>query len=230
MRDYILFIDTETSGLPKKWDAPYSANDNWPFIVQIAWMIFRQDGEYIKTENHYIKDNDYEISQPSGNIHGINPAFLKEHGEERKAVMQLLQQDLLHYNPLIVGHFLQLDSQMIGVGFHRAGLENPAEKLPGFCTMKLSGSFIRYKPSRYLKLGELYERVFNEPLNNQHNALTDVKATAACFFELRKKGDIDKSVIESQQNPEKKNLLPDYFSWILILLIFFVLLFMIFWR
>lgn len=224
-----MFIDTETSGLPKQWDAPYDADGNWPFIVQIAWVIYTQNGDYVKTENHYIKDNDYEISRISGNIHGINPEFLKEHGEERKTVMQILQQDLLDYSPLIVGHFLQLDSQMMGVGFHRAGLENPAEKLPGFCTMELSGSFIRYKPSRYLKLGELYERVFNEPLHDQHNALSDVRATAACFFELRKKGDIDESVIESQQTPEKKGLLHDYFSWILILLIFFVLMLMIFW-
>lgn len=230
MRDYILFIDTETSGLPKKWDAPYSADGNWPFIVQIAWVIYTRDGQYVKTENHYIKDNDYEISQLSRNIHGISPEFLKEHGEERKTVMLMLQQDLLDYRPLIVGHFLQLDSQMIGVGFHRAGLENPAEKLPGFCTMELSGSFIRYKPSRYLKLGELYERVFNKPLTNQHNALSDAKATAACFFELKKKGDINESVIESQQTQKKKSLPGDYFSWILILLIFFVLLFMIFWR
>lgn len=225
-----MFIDTETSGLPKKWDASYSANGNWPFIVQIAWVIYTRDGQYVKTENHYIKDKDYEISRPSGNIHGISTEFLEEHGEERKMVMQLLQQDLLDYSPLIVGHFLQLDAKMMGVGFHRAGLENPAEKLPGFCTMKLSGSFIRYKPSRYLKLGELYERVFNKPLTDQHNALTDARATAACFFELRKKGDIDESIIESQQMPEKKGLLSDYFSWILILLIFFVLLFMIFWR
>lgn len=35
-----LFIDTETTGLPKEYDAPYTDIDNWPRLVQLAWIVF----------------------------------------------------------------------------------------------------------------------------------------------------------------------------------------------
>ena len=84
MRDYLLFIDTETSGLPPKWDVPYSERDNWPYSVQIAWVIYTKDGQEIKKENHYVKDNDFEISPAAFRIHGISKAFLQEHGKAGK--------------------------------------------------------------------------------------------------------------------------------------------------
>ena len=39
-----LFFDTETTGLPRNWSAPVSDLNNWPRLVQIAW-IFYKDGE-----------------------------------------------------------------------------------------------------------------------------------------------------------------------------------------
>ena len=35
----ILFFDTETTGLPKKYDAPASNVDNWPRLIQLSWII-----------------------------------------------------------------------------------------------------------------------------------------------------------------------------------------------
>ena len=35
---YLIF-DTETTGLPKNWNAPVSDIDNWPRCVQIAWQV-----------------------------------------------------------------------------------------------------------------------------------------------------------------------------------------------
>ena len=204
MREYLLFIDTETSDLPKDWNAPYSQEGNWPFIVQVAWLVYTYDGKLIKSENHYIRDTDYNITERSHNIHKIGTDFLNEKGEERRAVMEVLRQDLLKYNPLVVGHFMQLDYHMIGVGFHRAGLENPLPQLDTFCTMLLTAGFLRLAPSRGLKLGELYERLFHKRMKNQHDALTDAKITAECFFELRKLGDINEEVISQQPQPRLK--------------------------
>ena len=201
MREYLLFIDTETSDLPKDWNAPYSREGNWPYIVQIAWLVYTYEGELVKTENHYIRDTDYHITERSHSIHNIGTAFLSEKGEERGAVMEVLRQDLLKYNPLVVGHFMQLDYHMVGVGFHRAGLENPLPRLDTFCTMQLTASFLRLAPSRGLKLGELYERLFHKRMKNEHDALVDAKITAECFFELRKLGDIDEKVISQQPQP-----------------------------
>ncbi len=45
----ILFIDTQTTGLPKNWNAPITDTKNWPRLVQIAWIITDYAGT-IRTE------------------------------------------------------------------------------------------------------------------------------------------------------------------------------------
>jgi len=34
-----LIFDTETTGLPKNFNAPITDVDNWPRCVQIAWQL-----------------------------------------------------------------------------------------------------------------------------------------------------------------------------------------------
>jgi len=199
VRDYLLFIDTETSGLPKKWDVPYSHKDNWPYSVQIAWVIFTKDGQEIKRESHYINDNDFEISPAAYRIHGISKAFLHQHGESRKTILAQLAADLQQYQPLVVAHYMQLDFHMIGADFYRIGLENPLQALPKFCTMLATSKYVSNPKSKYLRLDRLYYVLFQEEMGNQHEALTDATATAACFFEMLKIGDISDEKIAAQQ-------------------------------
>jgi DNA polymerase-3 subunit epsilon len=117
--------------------------------------------------------------------------------------MQHLHDDLLRYQPLVVGHFMQFDYHMLGLGFYRAGLDNPLENLPTFCTMLGTSHFIRLWRHRHMRLSELYLRLFQAPLQNEHDALADASATAQCFFELWRKGDIDEEAVRQQQLPEK---------------------------
>ncbi len=53
-----LVYDTETTGLPKNWNAPISDSDNWPRCVQIAWQLHDKLGKQIS--------NDKIIIQPDG--------------------------------------------------------------------------------------------------------------------------------------------------------------------
>ncbi|MBC6989407.1 exonuclease domain-containing protein [Hymenobacter sp. BT491] len=207
MKDYLLFVDTETSGLPADWSLPYSADDNWPYIVQLAWVVYTKDGERVKGENHYLRIGDHPINPTSSQIHGITPEFLEQHGQDPHVVLQQLQDDLYEYRPLVVGHFMQLDFHMVGAGFFRSDLINPLPQLPTFCTMKVTAQFVRPSRQRYLSLGQLYERLFHEKLNNQHDAWVDVQATAECFFELWRKGDIDEQIVLHQQ-PDSGSLYP----------------------
>ena len=51
---YLIF-DTETTGLPRNWDAPLSDSENWPRCVQIAWQLHAPDGRMISHEDFIIK-------------------------------------------------------------------------------------------------------------------------------------------------------------------------------
>lgn len=198
MNDYLLFVDTETSGIPRDWTQPYASRDNWPHIVQLAWVVYTSDGQEVKAENHYIRPNDYDMSPESGKIHGLTPAFLQANGRSRHAVMQRLHRDLLHYQPRVVAHFMQLDFHMLGVGFYRAGLKNPLPALPQFCTMRATGPLLRHGTQGFLRLGELHQRLFQEPLLREHDALADARATARCFFQMRAQGVITDETIAQQ--------------------------------
>lgn len=206
----MLFIDTETTGIPKDWDAPYSDDDSWPCSVQVAWAIYTKDGRKVKAANFYVRDDDFAITPASIKIHGITHDFLQEHGVQREEVLTHLAADLNEYQPLVVAHFMQLDYHMVGVCFYRAGLENPLPALPLFCTMRATSSFLLHPHQRFLRLGELYERLFGEPLEHQHNAMVDAEATAKCFFELVRLGDIDEAFIQRQKAISEKSAAPSF--------------------
>ena len=201
MRDYLLFIDTETSGLPTDWRQPYANAAAWPHILQVAWVVYTKAGELVKTEAAYLRPADYDISPAAGLVHGLTLAFLERHGQGRHAVMQRLLADLGRYDPLVVGHFMELDFHMVGVTLHRAGLPNALLSRPLFCTMRLSEDFVRTPGRRFLRLPELYERLFGRPMLREHDALVDAQATADCFWELRRRGEISPEALRAQLQP-----------------------------
>ena len=43
---YLIF-DTETTGLPKKWNAPITDSENWPRCVQLAWQLHDSKGNVV---------------------------------------------------------------------------------------------------------------------------------------------------------------------------------------
>lgn len=200
VKDFLLFIDTETSGLPKNWEKPYSAKDNWPYAVQVSWLVYTTTGVLVKQEDYYISDNDFKITPSAQKIHGITQEYRTQNGFPRHQVMAFLAADLLQYQPMVVGHFLELDYHITGAEFYRTGLDNPIPALPAFCTMQATTYMVRNPQFKYLRLGQLYEELFHKTLEGQHNALTDAQATATVFFELLKKGDITDENIISQSS------------------------------
>ncbi|RED96972.1 3'-5' exonuclease [Marinoscillum furvescens] len=198
MTDHLLFVDTETSGMPENLQAPPSDTASWPFILQIAWKVYDTSGELLKTENHYIYEEEISIEQQSIAVHGITLDKLKPAGKPRKTVMQLLTADLRKFRPMIIGHFVEFDSKMIQVALHRSGMKNIIKAYPHFCTMRATTDYALMTNSMYPKLDELYLRLFNEKLTDQHDALADATATAKSYFALRQNGDITDDTITNQ--------------------------------
>ncbi|QIX60426.1 3'-5' exonuclease [Hymenobacter sp. BT18] len=190
MRDYLLFVDTETTGLPRRWTRPYAAaGRNWPHVAQVAWAVYTKEGELVKSANYYLQIPVGSMQASSEAIHGLSPAFLAAQGHEPRPVLEELLRDLRTYQPLVVGHYIRLDFHMLGVEFHRAGLPNPLRELPTFCTMQLAANDSPEATAlANRRLGDLYQRLFGEPLESAHDAWADADATARCFFALRQRG------------------------------------------
>ncbi len=201
LNDYFLFIDTEASGLPLKWNLPYSVDDNWPHALQVSWLIYDKQHTLVKQQDHYINSEGIIITPAALQIHGITPEFLALNGKPRAEVLRLLVADLMQYQPMLIGHFIRLDYYLLGAAFYRSAMENPLNKFPVFCTMVTTTQLVTRPLTRHLRLEELYHMLFGHDLQHQHNALNDAQATAACFFELRNRGEIPNHII-AQQNKD----------------------------
>lgn len=94
---------------------------------------------------------------------------------------------------------MEFDALVLGADFYRTGLENPLIGLPTFCTMLATANHVPNPWLKYLRLGDLYHLLFNTALEQPHNALVDARATADCFFELVKRGEINADKITQQE-------------------------------
>ncbi|SNR86275.1 MULTISPECIES: 3'-5' exonuclease [Hymenobacter] len=198
-QEYLLFVDTETTGLPRGWDQPYTKEPNWPYIAQLGWAVYTVGGEQVKADQDYLLVPAGSMPASAIAIHGLTPAFLQEHGQPPHVVLQRLLSDLETYQPRVIGHFLQLDFHVLGAAFERAGLPNPLLALPQFCTMTATKPSLPNAPhERHLRLHELHELLFDEALERPHDAYVDALATARCFFELQRRGWLTDDILLGQ--------------------------------
>lgn len=204
VNSYLLFIDTETTAVPKRWDLPYSDTGNWPSAVQVSWVICSENGTEIKKVDRYIFEEDLVISDGSFRVHGITEEFLRSRGKSRKEALTDLAGDILKYNPLIIGHFLEFDLHILSSDYLRAGMPNPFENSRFYCTMLKSRQYTSGTSKKGMPLPELCRYLLNKTAEPSHNAILDAEMTARCFFEIRLQNQISE-----KDSEEKHQLIKD---------------------
>src|SRR5262249_4256634 len=66
-----LFLDTETTGVPRDWNAPAFDLANWPRVVQLGWLQCDRQGKPQKSCQYLIKPVGFKIPADVVRIHGI---------------------------------------------------------------------------------------------------------------------------------------------------------------
>jgi len=183
-----LFFDTETTGLPQNWKAPVSDTNNWPRIVQIAWILSSQENGQLESKDFIIKPEGFSIPIESSDVHGITTEQAYEEGKDLLDVLDEFDRDLNKSNRL-VAHNISFDEKVLGAEFIRKGVENDFFAKRRLCTMQKSTDYCKL-PGRYgykwPTLSELHNVLFGKGFEDAHNAMGDVIATEKCFWELRK--------------------------------------------
>ena len=183
----ILFFDTETNGLPKNFNASLADTNNWPRLVQIAWLLYDANGHLILEENNIIKPVGFKIKKSASEIHKITNKIAEDEGVLITTVLEKFK-EIIESSDLIVAHNISFDESIMGAEYIRYGHKNILHAKRKFCTMKSSVEFCAipgFKGYKWPKLIELYRKLFSKDFN-PHNAFDDVKATADCFWELKK--------------------------------------------
>ena len=199
---YLIF-DTETTGLPKRWDAPLSDNENWPRCIQIAWQIHNAEGVVVSHEDYLIQPAGFTIPFDSEQIHGISTALADDQGVPLSEVLERFHK-ALNAVDYVVGHNVSFDRNIMGAEYLRAALEDPLanKQVIDTCTeetatlCQLPGG--RGGKFKLPTLSELYYFLFQENFEEAHNATADVEATSRAFLELLRQDLLHPNVFENQ--------------------------------
>jgi DNA polymerase-3 subunit alpha len=185
---YLIF-DTETTGLPKRWDAPITDSDNWPRCIQIAWQLHDEMGTLIEHQDYLVKPEGFNIPYDAERIHGISTELAQAEGISLAEVLEKFN-IALSKAKFIVGQNLGFDVNIMGAELHRMGVDSPMSSMPVLdtCT-EVTASLLKLPGGRGGKfklptLTELHSYLFNVPFAEAHNATADVEATTRCFLEL----------------------------------------------
>lgn len=180
----ILFYDTETTGLPL-FKEP-SEHQGQPHIVQIAAALVDEDTrKIVQSIDLIIKPDGYEIPEEMTAIHGIDTAFASAYGVPFIQAMSVF----LHLwdGQKRVAFNESFDSRIIRIAQNRLGVSDKQldewKLAPSECCMKMANQYT--KLGKFPKLIEAYRHFFREDFDDQHNAMSDVKACMAVYFAIQ---------------------------------------------
>lgn len=206
----VLFLDTETTGIPErswKWDEDYA---QYPHVVQLAWM------HGCKVESHVIRPDGWEIPEEATNVHGITTDFALACGEPFAAVVDRFIQDC-HDAGLICGHNIHFDTAIIKANILRElgreyydanDVESALYKGKRIDTMRPTMKWVDARTQngrlKFPTLSELYAHCFDGDTFPAHDALADVKAVARCLPIIVENGLVELKVKEypAETSPE----------------------------
>ncbi|WP_339924060.1 DNA polymerase III subunit alpha [uncultured Cyclobacterium sp.] len=188
---YLIF-DTETTGLPRNYNAPMSDLENWPRLVQLAWQLHDDKGRLVSNNNFIVKPEGFTIPYNSEKIHGISTQRALKEGHDLEKVLEIFEVDLKN-SSYLVGHNIGFDISIVGAELLRTNKSiEDLEKEP-LDTKNISTEFCAIPGGKGGKfkwptLIELHQRLFGEGFGDAHDAAYDVDATAKSFFGLIKEG------------------------------------------
>jgi len=185
-----LFFDTETTGLPKNWKAPLTDLENWPRMIQLAYLLSDSGGNRLSGGNFIIKPVGFTIPDEAARIHGISTERAEKDGKDLGDVLRGFQEAVGQARYLIA-HNMSFDEKIVGAEFLRNKMQNSLPAKTKICTMQSSTNHCALPGPygyKWPKLTELHCKLFQKDFEEAHNAAADVSAMTNCFWELKRLG------------------------------------------
>jgi len=201
-----LFIDTETTGLPIDWKAPVERVNNWPRLVQVAWIICNDDGQVNEEKEYIIYPENFVIPADATKVHKISNDMAILRGNPLNNVLLELNSHIDN-SDFIIAHNMSFDEKIIGAEFYRKSVKTKLFSKQRICTMKSSTNYCAIPGNYEYKwptLTELHQHLFKTRQEESHNALVDIRTTLKCFWKLNKLGVIKTKRISSSPPPIEK--------------------------
>jgi hypothetical protein len=191
----LLFLDTETSGLPRK-DRPADAPEQ-PWVCFLAADLSDQHGNTLALLSTAIRANGRHIGAGATRIHGVTTAQAGRTGISELAALAVLcgRESLASQAQYLVGHGISFDRDVIVSVLAKNGREAATLCRPGLTmidTMTAAAPFCQLPTDhdsnsyRWPKLKEACAILLGETVQEgPHDAFEDLRSTKRLFFWLR---------------------------------------------
>lgn len=207
----ILVFDTETTGLPKSKILNPDTLNLWPYTVQFSYVIYDTNlNDIVVSSDKIVKLKDgITMPEDSIKIHGITTEISQKNGINIETIINEFFSHLRDVD-LLVGHNISFDINMIKVELLRliyetnSISENEVKEckynlhfLTNYknicCTLQESIDLCNIKAidkfgkeyTKFPKLLELHQKLFESVPNNLHNSFNDILVTLRCFMKLK---------------------------------------------
>jgi DNA polymerase III subunit epsilon len=188
---YLLFY-TETTGHPKDMKAAVTDLRNWPRLVQLAYLFYDRDGNKISGGDFIIRPHGFTIPVEASRLHGITNEKANLEGKPLTTVLHNFQY-FVHHSECLVAHSVFLHEKIVGAEFLRNNMRDTLAGKRKICTMQSSINFCAIDGLGGYKeptVSELYHKLFKEDFEGAQDAALDINATAKCFWELKRLGEV----------------------------------------
>lgn len=185
-----LFFDTETTGLPRRWDRPASDFLNWPRLVQIGWICYNDNEEKLFCAEYIIKPEEFIIPKRVEMIHGISQERAMEDGIDLKDAL-LEFSEAMKKSEYLIAHNIKFDEKIVEAEFLRNEMKHGMDEREKICLKLLGTNFCKipgHAGYKWPSLPELHNKLFGSFVQEEHNALADAELCAKCFFQMRRVG------------------------------------------
>jgi DNA polymerase III epsilon subunit-like protein len=194
-----LFFDTETNGLPKNYKSEMKDLENWPRVIQLAWILCDEKRNIISEQKYLISPDNWVVpSEKFWLENGFSTEKCFRDGHKIEKVLDWFLDDLFKAKHLIA-HNIEFDRKVIVAEMLRYNFvaemlcyNKKGKDIEHYCTKLLGTNYCklpgRYGDFKWPTLTELHTKLFDEGFTGAHDALADVKACMRCYFGLRDAG------------------------------------------
>jgi DNA polymerase III epsilon subunit-like protein len=191
-----LIVDTETNGLGTGGGVSSSSvRGTTPRLLELAFLLVDGDGRVDRSYSHLILPEGFRVPKESSAVHGITAEMAVQEGvPARNALLSFL--DAAGRAKVIVAHNARFDLGVIAGEVERHGLSPTPLARPWYCTMRGGVHLCRERRSpgpSWPTLDKLHMTLFGEGFPGGHRALADAEACARCFFEMRRRRQLNRS-------------------------------------
>jgi DNA polymerase III epsilon subunit-like protein len=191
-----LIFDTETTGLPL-WNEP-ATHPRQPDIIQLGAVLCDAD-EIYETLSVIINPSEvnpeWKMNPFAEAAHGITTERILAEGIHPNSALDTFL-SMARRAELLICHNVSFDQKLVAGALYKCSRTYEdimvVESNDYYCTMKESTTLCALKNKKgapkWPKLVELYQFLFGEEPENQHDALGDVLATRRCYYELKRRG------------------------------------------